>query len=246
MGENGAGKSTLIKAITGAMPLSAAACCASTDRSCSSGRRTRPSRPVSARSTRRSTCCRTSRWPRTSHSAASRDGSASSTGREMRSRAQAVLADLGLDIDPAVAARPALPRHPAAGRDRACHLDRRQGPGAGRADLEPGHGRVRRAVPSDPRPQAAWRGDPVRLALPRPGLRDQRPHHGPAGRQARRRVPDPGAAAHRPGPGDARTQRRLAARQAPTARRRGVAAAAFPQRPRGERRRGHRRTRTST
>ena len=77
MGENGAGKSTLIKAITGALPLDPRASSGSTAQSVQlRDRRTMPSRRASARSTRRSTCCRTSRWPRTSRSVASRAGSA--------------------------------------------------------------------------------------------------------------------------------------------------------------------------
>ena len=76
MGENGAGKSTLIKAITGALAARAQAFCSSTARACASPRRTTRSAPASARSTKRSTCCPTSPWPRTSRWAGSRDGSA--------------------------------------------------------------------------------------------------------------------------------------------------------------------------
>ena len=50
----------------------------------------------------------------------------------------------------------------------------------------------------------AGRRDPVRLALPRPGLRDRRPHDGAAQRQAGRRVPDRRAAAARAGGEDDR------------------------------------------
>ena len=78
----------------------------------------------------------------------------------------------------------------AARRHRAGDLDRRQGARARRADLEPRPRRGRRAVPGHPRAEGARRRDPVRLALPRAGLRDLRPHHGAAQRQARRRVPD--------------------------------------------------------
>ena len=76
MGENGAGKSTLIKAITGALPLSSGRA-PPRRRSVVQlrRRRTTRSRRASARSTRRSTCCRTSRSRRTSRSAASRAGS---------------------------------------------------------------------------------------------------------------------------------------------------------------------------
>ena len=61
MGENGAGKSTLIKAITGALPLDAGRAPARRRAGALRHRRTTPSAPASARSTRRSTCCRTSR-----------------------------------------------------------------------------------------------------------------------------------------------------------------------------------------
>ena len=73
----------------------------------------------------------------------------------MRAAAHAVLADLGLDIDPAFDPRPALARRPAAGGHRARHLHRRPGAGPRRAHLEPGPRRVRGAVPRDPRPQAS-------------------------------------------------------------------------------------------
>ena len=68
-------------------------------------------------------------------------------------------------------------------------VDRLEGAHPRRADLEPrrrrGRGSLRRHPPT-PRP---GRRDPVRLALPRSGLRDQRPHHRPAQRPVRRRVP---------------------------------------------------------
>ena len=60
-------------------------------------------------------------------------------------RAQVVLADLGLDIDPASLLGTALARGAAARRDRPGDLDRRQGAGARRADLEP---RPRTSAPS--------------------------------------------------------------------------------------------------
>ena len=66
MGENGAGKSTLIKAITGALPLVGRRAPARRHGRPVRLARTTRSRRASARSTRRSTCCPTSRWPRTS------------------------------------------------------------------------------------------------------------------------------------------------------------------------------------
>ena len=81
MGENGAGKSTLIKVLTGAYSLDARR-----DRARTAGRSVfaQSARGAARRhqhaSTRRSTSARTSRWPRTSRSAASRAGSGASSG----------------------------------------------------------------------------------------------------------------------------------------------------------------------
>ncbi len=82
-----------------------------------------------------------------------------------------------------------LHRHPAARRDQQGDGDRLPRPRARRADLEPRPRRGRAALRRDPRPARPGRRHPVRLALPRPGVRDLRPHHGAAQRQARRRVP---------------------------------------------------------
>ena len=79
MGENGAGKSTLIKAITGAIRLDAGSI-AVDGKPVSFATPPPRSAPESARSIKRSTCCRTSRSPRTSCSGASRADSASSIG----------------------------------------------------------------------------------------------------------------------------------------------------------------------
>ena len=127
MGENGAGKSTLIKAITGALPLSAGRAPARRTSVVRFGVAARgAAAPGSARSTRRSTCCRTSPSPRTSRSAASRGGSGVIDWSRMRRDAQAVLRRPRSRHRPGLPARSALARDPAAGRDRAGHLDRRR------------------------------------------------------------------------------------------------------------------------
>ena len=99
MGENGAGKSTLIKVLTGVYDTDAGAITLDGEPVRVQQARCRPSRPASAPSTRRSTSAPTSRWRRTSSSAASPAGSARSSWREMRRRAAELLARLDLDID---------------------------------------------------------------------------------------------------------------------------------------------------
>ena len=206
MGENGAGKSTLIKAITGALPMESG---------------------ILRLAGQQVTFATPHDCPGRGHqhglpgdrAAAERVG-----GREHRARSGAAqvrpdrLARHASErccraARAGVGHRPRLdPRHPsgggaAAGRDRAGHLHRRQGARPRRADVEPGPQRGGRALPRDPRAQEARRRHPVRLALPRPGLRDLRPCHRPARRTTRRGVPDERSAARRPGPEDAGSQR---------------------------------------
>ena len=99
MGENGAGKSTLIKVLTGVYDIDAG----EIELDGAAGPLHRPARtpsaPGSAPCTRRSTSARTSRWRRTSSSAASRAGSAGSTGAQLRRGPRHCCARLELDID---------------------------------------------------------------------------------------------------------------------------------------------------
>ena len=82
--------------------------------------------------------------------------------------------------------RRAPDRDPAAGR----HRPRRRRRGAGadprRAHLQPGRRRGGQAVRGDAPAARPGRRDRLRLALPRPGLRDRRPDDDPAQRQAGR------------------------------------------------------------
>ena len=128
--------------------------------------------------------------------------------RRMQREAGEVLSGLGLEHRSGVAARRPLARDPAAGRDRARDLHRRARARARRADIQSRRRRGRRAVPRDPGPQGPRRRHPVRLALPRSGVRDLRSRDGAAGRRPRRRVPHGRAAAHRSRAEDARQGRR--------------------------------------
>ena len=179
MGENGAGKSTLIKALTGVYAHRRRHDRASTGASSVVRQpRRRPRTPASARSTRRSTSAPTCRSPRTSCSAASRAGSARiDWRRDAPRRPPSCSRGLDLDIDPA--SMLGATRSPSSSWSRSPGPMDVDAAGADprRADLEPRRDEVAElfAVIRD----AARRGrrDPVRLPLPRPGLRDLRPHH---------------------------------------------------------------------
>ena len=87
---------------------------------------------------------------------------------------------------PQVAARRAPHRDPAARRHRPRRRHRRRAADPRRAHLQPGRRRGRQAVRGHAPAARPGRRDRVRLALPRPGLRDLRPHDGPAQRPVRR------------------------------------------------------------
>ena len=89
-------------------------------------------------SIRRSICCRTCRWPRTSFSAGSRHGSAWCARLKMRRRATALLAGYGLDIDVAEPLEQLFGRGAADRRNRARRRSVGQGADPRRADREPG------------------------------------------------------------------------------------------------------------
>ena len=82
-----------------------------------------------------------------------------------------------------------LHRDAAARRHQPRDGHRLEGAHPRRADLEPRRERGRGSLRCHPAPPRPGRRHPLRLALPRPGLRDQRPHHGAAQRPLRRRVP---------------------------------------------------------
>ena len=196
MGENGAGKSTLIKALTGVYQIDSGEI---VDRRARSGSFTAPPTPrppASPPCTRRSTSARTSPSARTSCSATRCAAGSASTGGDARARHARRSPARASAPRPARAAVVDLDRDAAARRDQPGDGHRLQGAHPRRADLEPrrrrGRGALRRHPPA-PRP---GRRDPVRLALPRPGLRDQRPHHGAAQRPVRRRVPHARARPH--------------------------------------------------
>ena len=94
------------------------------------------------------------------------------------------------------AARLLLHRHPADGSHRASagHLVR-QGPRAGRADLEPDGPRDGPALPRDAQAQGRRHRDRVHHPLPRPGVRGERSRHGPPQRCPGRDVRDGGPVA---------------------------------------------------
>ena len=105
-------------------------------------------------------------------------------------------------------ARPPPSRHPAAavvavvgdaaiGGDQPRDGHRFEGAHPRRADVEPRCDRGRATVHRRATTARSRGGDPVRVALPRPGVRDQRPHHHPAQRRLRRRVPDGRTRPHR-------------------------------------------------
>ena len=140
MGENGAGKSTLIKVLTGVLRASTPARSARRRAGALRRARCRPSRPGSARSTRRSTSARTSRSRRTSSSAASRAGSARSDWRgDARRRGRELLGRLDLR-------HRRRPRRSARTRSPCSRWSRSPGPSTSsakvldprRADLQPG------------------------------------------------------------------------------------------------------------
>ena len=188
MGENGAGKSTLIKVLTGVYASTPA-----TIGSTAAGRVHRPaarrSGPASAPSTRRSTSARTSRSRRTSSSAASRAGSGGSTGATMRRRADRAAArgsDLDIDVTAPLSTY-SLAIQQMVAIARAIDIDAKvlilDEP---TSSLDAGE--VAQLFRVMRRLKERGHRDRVRLALPRPGLRDHRPHHRPAQRPAGRRV----------------------------------------------------------
>ena len=151
MGENGAGKSTLIKALTGVYDIDAGE--HHGRRASRAGSPARPQAQDAGISTvyQEVNLCTNltvaenillGREPR-------RFGRIDY--RAMNRRAAELLGELGPRHRPAVPARCAPDRRPAAGRDRP--RDRRRRPGADprRADVQPGRRRGRRAVPGDPR-----------------------------------------------------------------------------------------------
>ena len=202
MGENGAGKSTLIKAITGALAMESGVLRLD-------GQVVSFATPHAAQVAGISTVYQEIELlPNVSvaeNIALGREPRRFGLidWRGMRRDAAAALHGLGLDIDPASI----LGTHPVAVQQlvaiaRAISTDVKVlvlDEPTSSLDLERG----RRAVPRHPRAQEARRRHPVRLALPRPGLRDLRPGHRAARRTTRRGVPDQRSAAHRPGPEDA-------------------------------------------
>ena len=186
MGENGAGKSTLIKALTGVYPIDSGAIVvagrarrlAGTADAQSAGiavvyqevnlcpnlvdRRERHARPRGARAVRDRLAART-------HAAAAD-----------------ALAGLGLDdLDTRRPLSSISLAHAAARRDQPGDGHRLTGADPRRTHLEPRRQRGRAPLHGDPTPPRQRRRDPVRLALPRPGLRDQRPDHRAARRAGR-------------------------------------------------------------
>ena len=89
---------------------------------------------------------------------------------------------------PRIAARRPFARRAAARRDRPRDRRAGEGPHPRRAHVVARRRRGRRALPRHPLAEGAGRRDPLRLALPRPGLRDLRPHHRAAQRPTGRRV----------------------------------------------------------
>ena len=204
MGENGAGKSTLIKAITGALPLSAGELRLD-GRRCGFGS-PHDAQELGIRAVYQEIDLLPEHLGRGEHRARPRAAPVRDDrlGADARATRGAVLADLGLDIDPAsILGRHSLAVQQLVAIARAISTDVRVlvlDEPTSSLDLDE-CAELFRVIRDLKR---ARRRDPVRLALPRPGLRDLRPRDGAARRQARRRVPHPGVAPDRPGPGDAR------------------------------------------
>ena len=188
MGENGAGKSTLIKALTGEYPIDAGTITVAGESRVFHGTADAQSAGVSTVYQEVNLCTNLS------------VGENVMLGHELRRagridwrathRAAAEhLENLGVRIDTRSALADPLDRGPAARGDQPRDGDGREGPRARRAHLEPGPRRGRAALRRHARPAVPGCRDPVRLALPRPGLRDRGPVHGPAQRLARRRAP---------------------------------------------------------
>lgn len=99
---------------------------------------------------------------------------------------------------------------------------RHQGARPRRADVQPRPRRGPRTLPADAAVEGRGGRDPLRLALPRPDLRDLRPHDRPAQRHPRRRAHGQRTRPGRPDPADDRQGPGPAggAPRAPAARRR--------------------------
>ena len=191
MGENGAGKSTLIKVLTGVYEHRRRHDHLDGEPVQASPGRCRPSRPGSAPSTRRSTSARTSRSRRTSSSAASRAGSAGSTGARCAAGRPSCWPG---STSTSTSTRAARRRT----RSPCSRWSRSPGPSTSTPRCSSSTSRPPASTPARSRSCSGscaqlrddGHRDPVRLPLPRPGLRDRRPDHRAAQRPAGRRVRD--------------------------------------------------------
>ena len=207
MGENGAGKSTLIKALTGVYPIDGGTIVVDGEPRVFSSTADAQAAGISTVYQEVNLCQNLSvgenvmlghevRQPRTHRL----EGDAR-RGRAPPRQSRAA------HRHPLDALQP-LHRHPAARRDQPGDGHRLPRARARRADLQPRPRRGRAALRRHPRPARPRRRHPLRLALPRPGVRDLRPHHGAAQRQARRRVPRGRPDPRRAGRPDARPRAR--------------------------------------
>ena len=209
MGENGAGKSTLIKALTGVYTIDSGSIVVDGEERTFAGPAQAQAAGISTVYQEVNLCDNLSVAENIMLGHEVRRAGVVDW-RRTRSAAREHLRDHEPRHRPEVVAVVPLARRAAAGRDLAARWSSTPGCSSSTSRRPASTPTRSRTCSTSCAPCATGRRDPVRVPLPRPGVRDQRPHDGPAQRHARRGVPHRRPAPRRAGAEDDRPRARRA------------------------------------